>query len=105
MGSGAYTSGSTWMKPMIRSVPMLVVGLTGGVGSGKSTVSALLAARGAVIIDADAIVHEVQAKGGLAYQPIVDRFGAGIVGADGELDRPALAAVVFTDQAALADLN
>lgn len=93
------------MKAMIRSVPMLVVGLTGGIGSGKSTVSALLAARGAVIIDADAIVHEVQAKGGLAYQPIVDRFGPGIVSADGELDRPALAAVVFTDQAALADLN
>jgi dephospho-CoA kinase len=84
---------------------MLVVGLTGGIGSGKSTVSALLAARGAVIIDADAIVHEVQATGGPAFQPIVDRFGAGIVGADGELDRPALAAVVFNDPAALADLN
>src|SRR5947208_1279237 len=93
------------MKPMIRSVLMLVVGLTGGIGSGKSTVSALLAARGAVIIDADAIVHEVQADGGLAFQPIVDRFGAGIVGTNGQLDRPALAALVFNDPAALADLN
>ena len=93
------------MKAMIRSVPMLVVGLTGGIGSGKSSVSALLAARGAVIIDADAIVHEVQAPGGLAFQPIVERFGPGIVTADGTLDRPAIAAIVFNDPAALADLN
>jgi len=93
------------MKAMIRSVPMLVVGLTGGIGSGKSTVSALLAARGAVIIDADAIVHEVQAPGGVAFQPIVDRFGPGVVTAEGALDRPAIAAIVFNDPAALADLN
>ncbi|MBV8691613.1 MAG: dephospho-CoA kinase [Actinobacteria bacterium] len=84
---------------------MLVVGLTGGIGSGKSTVSALLAARGAVIIDADAIVHEVQAPGGVAFQPIVDRFGPGVVTAEGALDRPAIAAIVFNDPAALADLN
>lgn len=81
------------------------MGLTGGIGSGKSSVSALLAARGAVIIDADAIVHEVQANGGLAFQPIVDRFGPTIVGADGELDRAALAAIVFNDPAALTDLQ
>jgi dephospho-CoA kinase len=93
------------MKPMIRSRTMLVVGLTGGIGSGKSTVSGLLAARGAVIVDADAIVHEVQAPGGLAFQPIVDRFGTGVVAADGTLDRPAIAAIVFDDPAALADLN
>ena len=93
------------MRPMIRSVPMLVVGLTGGIGSGKSTVSALLAAKGAVVIDADAIVHEVQAPGGAAFQPIVDRFGPGVVTADGTLDRPAIAAIVFNDPAALADLN
>ena len=85
--------------------PVLVVGLTGGIGSGKSTVSRLLAERGAVIVDADAIVHEVQAPGGAAYQPIVDRFGPSVVAADGTLDRPALAAVVFADPAALADLN
>jgi dephospho-CoA kinase len=84
---------------------MLVVGLTGGIGSGKSTVSAMLAAKGAVIVDADAIVHEVQAPGGAAFQPIVDRFGPGVVGADGTLDRPGLAAIVFADPAALADLN
>jgi dephospho-CoA kinase len=93
------------MTPMIRSVPMLVVGLTGGIGSGKSTVSALLAAKGAVIIDADAIVHEVQAPGGAAFQPIVDRFGPGVVTVDGTLDRPAIAAIVFDDPQALSDLN
>lgn len=84
---------------------MLVVGLTGGIGSGKSTVSSLLASRGAVIIDADAIVRELQAPGGEAYVAIVERFGAGVVAADGTLDRPALAALVFSDEAARADLN
>lgn len=84
---------------------MLVVGLTGGIGSGKSTVSGLLAARGAVIVDADAIVREIQAPGGLAYAGIVERFGPGVVAADGTLDRPALAAIVFNDDAARADLN
>jgi dephospho-CoA kinase len=90
---------------MVRSGPVLVVGLTGGIGSGKSTVSSLLAARGAVIIDADAIVRELQAPGGEAYVAIVDRFGPGVVAADGTLDRPALAALVFSDDAARADLN
>lgn len=84
---------------------MLVIGLTGGIGSGKSTVSALLAEKGAVVIDADAIVHEVQAAGGPAFQPIVDHFGAGILGPDGELDRPAIAAIVFNDPEQLAALN
>lgn len=84
---------------------MLVVGLTGGIGSGKSTVSSLLAARGAVIIDADAIVRELQAPGGEAYVAMVERFGAGIVGPEGELDRPAIAALVFEDEAARLDLN
>jgi len=58
-----------------------------------------------VVIDADAIVHEVQAPGGAAFQPIVDRFGPGVVTADGTLDRPAVAAIVFNDPAALADIN
>ena len=93
------------MTSMLRSTAMLLVGLTGGIGSGKSTVSALLAERGAVIVDADAIVREIQEPGGLAYQGIVDRFGPGVVLADGTLDRPALAAIVFNDDAARADLN
>lgn len=83
---------------------MLLVGLTGGIGSGKSTVSAMLAARGAEIIDGDAIVRALQRPGSPVLAAIVERFGEGVL--DGEqLDRPALAAVVFSDQVALADLN
>lgn len=93
------------MGPMLRSAAVLLVGLTGGIGSGKSTVSAMLAERGAVVIDADAIVREIQAPGGLAYQGIVDRFGPGVVLDDGTLDRPALAAIVFNDEEARQDLN
>jgi dephospho-CoA kinase len=85
--------------------PVKVVGLTGGIGAGKSTVSALLAARGAVVVDADAVVRELQVKGMPVFEAIVERFGSGVVGSDGELDRPALAAVVFDDPQALADLN
>jgi dephospho-CoA kinase len=84
---------------------VLVIGLTGGIGSGKSTVSALLAERGAVVVDADAIVREVQAPGTPVFAAMVDRFGAGIVAADGSLDRAAVADLVFTDSDALADLN
>jgi dephospho-CoA kinase len=84
---------------------MKVVGLTGGIGAGKSTVSAQLAARGAVVVDADAVVKELQASGTPVFEAIVERFGTGVVGPDGELDRPALAAVVFGDPEALAELN
>ncbi|MEY2568993.1 MAG: dephospho-CoA kinase [Actinomycetota bacterium] len=84
---------------------MLVVGLTGGIGSGKSTVSAMLAEKGAVVIDADAIVHEVQAPGGPAYQPMLDHFGPGVVRADGSFDRGAIAEIVFNDPEQLAALN
>ena len=84
---------------------MLVVGLTGGIGSGKSTVSEMLAARGAVVIDADEVAHLVVEPGGRAYQAVVDRFGMEVVGADGRLDRSALAGLVFADPAARSDLN
>ena len=84
---------------------MLVVGLTGGIGSGKSTVADLLVARGAVLIDADRIAREVVEPGGRAYQGVVDRFGPGVVAADGTIDRPALAAIVFNDEQARKDLN
>ncbi len=84
---------------------MLVVGLTGGIGSGKSTVSGLLAARGAVVVDADAVVHELQRPGTAVFEAMVDRFGNGILAADGSLDRPAVAGIVFNDPDALADLN
>jgi dephospho-CoA kinase len=82
-----------------------LVGLTGGIGAGKSSVSARLAAHGAVIVDADAIVREVQVRGTPVFEAIVERFGQEVVGPDGELDRPALAAVVFNDPEALKDLN
>jgi len=84
---------------------MLLVGLTGGIGSGKSTVSAALAARGAAIVDADVISRQILEPGGRAYAPVVDRFGSGIVLGDGAINRPALAGIVFADPAALADLN
>lgn len=84
---------------------VILVGLTGGIGSGKSTVSAMLADRGAVLIDADAITRELQRPGAPVLSAIVERFGAEVLQPDGTLDRPALAAVVFADPAALADLN
>jgi dephospho-CoA kinase len=84
---------------------VLAVGLTGGIGSGKSAVADLLVARGALLIDADRVARDVVTPGGPAYQPLIDRFGPGIVAEDGTIDRPALAAVAFTDDAARADLN
>jgi len=84
---------------------MRLVGLTGGIGAGKSTVSAGLAARGAVVVDADAIVRELQQPGTVVFAEMVERFGPGIVGPDGDLDRAAVAEVVFTDATALADLG
>ena len=84
---------------------MLAVGLTGGIGAGKSTVAELLVERGAVLIDADRVAREVVAPGGPAYQPMIDRFGAGILDGEGLIDRPAVAALVFGHPEALADLN
>lgn len=84
---------------------MILVGLTGGIGSGKSTVSALLAARGAVVVDADAITREVQLPGSPVLQRLAERFGNQVIDADGNLDRPALAAIAFADPDALKDLN
>jgi dephospho-CoA kinase len=84
---------------------VLRIGLTGGIGSGKSTVAAGLAARGAVVIDADAIVRELQQPGRPVFAAMVERFGPGVVRADGELDRQAVADVVFGDPEALRDLN
>ena len=84
---------------------MILIGLTGGIGSGKSTVSALLAGHGAVIIDADAITRQLQQAGQPLLQELAERFGSGIITSNGELDRPALAAVAFSDPEALKDLN
>ena len=84
---------------------VLLVGLTGGIGSGKSTVSQLLAERGAVIVDADAIVRQLQQPGTPVFDAMVERFGPGIIAGDGTLDRAAVAAIVFTDEQARKDLE
>jgi dephospho-CoA kinase len=84
---------------------MILIGLTGGIGSGKSTVSSLLSKRGAVIIDADAIVRELQAPGQPLLSVLAERFGANILDANGALDRAQLASIAFSDPDALKDLN
>ena len=84
---------------------MILVGLTGGIGSGKSTVSGLLQARGAVIIDADAIVREVQQPGSPVLAELAQKFGSDVLAADGSLDRQAVANIVFADPDALKSLN
>lgn len=89
----------------IESAAVRLIGLTGGIGAGKSTVSAGLAAKGAVVVDADAIVKELQQPGTVVFTEMVERFGPGIVAPDGDLDRGAIAELVFTDETALADLG
>ena len=84
---------------------MILVGLTGGIGAGKSTVSKLLAERGAIIVDADAITHEVQRPGTPVVAALAAHFGDGIVTDEGALDRAALAKIVFNDADALKDLG
>jgi dephospho-CoA kinase len=84
---------------------VLLVGLTGGIGAGKSTVADLLTERGAVIIDADEVARAVVEPGQLALAKLVDRFGAGILDADGRLDRSTLAKLAFVDDASRHDLE
>lgn len=84
---------------------MKLIGLTGGIGSGKSSVSERLVEKGAVLIDADAIVRDVQSPGEGVFDAMVERFGPGILAEDGTLDRQTVADLVFSDSAALADLN
>jgi len=82
-----------------------VIGLSGGIGSGKSTVARMLEELGAVVIDADAIVHELQAPGQPLLAEIADAFGPGVIEASGALDRAALGAIVFRDPDARARLG
>ncbi len=77
-----------------------VVGLSGGIGSGKSAAADLLAARGALVVDTDQIAHQLTAPGGAAMEPIREAFGNGVVAADGALNRPAMRALAFEDPAA-----
>ncbi|GHC64698.1 dephospho-CoA kinase [Streptomyces flavofungini] len=84
---------------------MLKVGLTGGIGAGKSEVSRLLVERGAVLVDADRIAREVVAPGTEGLAAVVGTFGPEVLAADGSLDRPKLGAIVFADPERLAALN
>lgn len=84
---------------------MSAIGLTGGIGSGKSTAARLFVRHGVRLVDADAIAHEVMSPGTPVFDAVVDRFGRGIVSADGPIDRPALAAVVFADETARGELE
>ena len=84
---------------------MLVIGLTGNIGSGKSTVAQLLSERGATIIDADVLARRAVELGTPAYDKIVERWGTSIVGPDRQLDRSALRRTVFSDAKQLEELN
>jgi dephospho-CoA kinase len=86
-------------------VAVLLVGLTGGIGAGKSSVASLLADRGAVILDADQVARDVVEPDQPAFAALVERFGSEIVGADGRLDRPKLAELAFATDDGTADLN
>ena len=83
----------------------MIVGVTGGIGSGKSTVTALLAQRGATVIDADQLARQIVEPGSPALQLLVDRFGASILDADGSLNRAKLADLAFRDPTGTSDLN
>ncbi len=92
-------------KPGASVFGMRLIAITGGIGSGKSTVAQGLVAHGAVLVDADAIVKELQEPGTDVFNAMVERWGEGIVADDGSLDRAAVAAIVFADEQALTDLN
>jgi len=86
---------------MMSDTAKYLIGLTGNIATGKSTVAKMLRDLGATVIDADALVHELQRPGTPAYEAIVAAFGRGILNRAGEIDRPALGAIVFTDPARL----
>lgn len=97
MRTQTHASGTVW--------PVRLVALTGGIGSGKSSVSDRLASRGAVIVDADLVVRQLQQPGAPVFEAMVARWGDTIVAADGTLDRAAVASIVFGDSAELDALN
>src|SRR5579872_2409716 len=82
-----------------------LIGITGNIAVGKSTVDALLAGKGALVLDADQVVRDLQRRGQPAWQAIVDHFGARVVAEDGELDRAALGQIVFGDAGQLRQLE
>ncbi len=84
---------------------MLLVGLTGGIGSGKTTVARLLKERGAVVFDADALARSATMPGTPGHERVVERFGSNVLAPGGDIDREALASIVFSDPAARRDLE
>ena len=84
---------------------MFVIGLTGGIGTGKSEVSRLLGELGAEVIEADRVAHEAYEPGARGWREVVEAFGEGVVGADGRIDRKALGGIVFGDEQARERLN
>jgi dephospho-CoA kinase len=88
-----------------RTLKPLTIGLTGGIGSGKSTASKILAELGAPVIDADKVGHAIYTPGGPAYQDLIDAFGEGILAPDRTIDRRKLGPIVFADPGALKRLN
>ena len=84
---------------------MRLIGLTGGIASGKSTIARMLAAKGAVVIDSDQLAREVVKPGEPAHAEVLERFGRDLAGSDGALDRARLGAIVFGDEAARRDLE
>lgn len=86
------------LRHLIRDYILLVVGLTGGIASGKSSVAELLAGKGAAVIDADKLGHSAYLSGTEAFDQVVDAFGAEVVGANGEIDRRVLGSKVFDSE-------
>jgi dephospho-CoA kinase len=84
---------------------MLLVGLTGGIGTGKSTVARMLEKRGAVVFDADVLARQAVAPGTPGFDQVIERFGPNVLAPGGGLDREALASIVFSDPAARRDLE
>lgn len=84
---------------------MLLVGLTGGIGSGKSTVARMLRSRGAVVLDADMLARDAVERGTAGFEKVIARFGDAVISPDGTLDRASLASTVFADESARADLE
>jgi len=84
---------------------MLLVGLTGGIGSGKSTVARMLEKRGAIVFDADVLARQAVAPGTPGFEKVVERFGPNVLAPGGGLDREALASIVFADPAARRNLE
>ncbi len=91
--------------PWVAAGAVLIVGLTGGIGAGKSTVAQLLAGHGAAVVDVDALGREIIAPGGPAVAPVLERFGNDLAGPDGGIERPKLAQIVFNDPDDLTALN